>query len=93
LDPNELGNPFKAALFSGLSFVVGAALPVLPFVFMGDLAFRTAIILSLSGFFVIGAGRTLATGRNPLKSGLEMFLIGTIAAIITYLIGSLIGGV
>ncbi|MBW2980666.1 VIT1/CCC1 transporter family protein [Candidatus Woesearchaeota archaeon] len=92
INPEELGSPYKAAFCSGVSFVIGAALPVLPFVFMGSLAFRTAIILSLSGFFLIGAGRTVATGRNPLRSGLEMFFIGTAAAIITYFIGSLIGG-
>ena len=92
LNPEELGSPYKAALASGLSFTIGAAVPVLPFVFMESLAFKTAIILSLSGFFLIGAGRTVATGRNPWRSGLEMFLVGTIAAVITYFIGSLIGG-
>jgi len=55
------------------------------------LAFYVSIAMSLSGFFFIGVGRTLATGKNPWKSGLEMFLIGTGAAIVTYIIGSLVG--
>ena len=92
IDPDSLNSPIKAAVASGISFTLGAAVPVLPFVFMGALAFKTAIILSLSGFFLIGAGRTVATGRNPFKSGLEMFIVGTLAAAVTYLIGSLIGG-
>lgn len=91
IDPEELGSPYRAALASGISFTIGAAVPVLPFVILGKSAFAVAIILSLSGFFIIGAGRTIITGRNPVKSGIEMFLIGTGAAIVTYIIGSLIG--
>lgn len=89
--PGQLGSPFKAGIASGISFSIGAAVPILPFIFLGAIAFKVAIILSLSSFFIIGAGRTLVTGKNAFKSGLEMFLIGTGAAIITYLIGSLIG--
>jgi VIT1/CCC1 family predicted Fe2+/Mn2+ transporter/rubrerythrin len=92
LDPDSLGSPYKAAACSCLSFVVGAAVPIFPFMLMLDYAFRTSIILSLIGFFLIGAGRTIATGRSPLRSGLEMFFIGTGAAVITYIIGALVGG-
>jgi VIT1/CCC1 family predicted Fe2+/Mn2+ transporter len=91
INPEELGCPGKAALVSGISFTIGAAVPIIPFTLLGSMAFQTSIILSLLGFFIIGAGRTIATGRNPWKSGIEMFLIGTGAAIITYMIGSAIG--
>jgi VIT1/CCC1 family predicted Fe2+/Mn2+ transporter len=91
-DPEELGDPMKAGISSGVSFTIGASVPILPWVILpGTLALYVSIILSLGGFFVIGAGRTLVTGKNPVKSGLEMFLIGTIAAIITYAIGSFLG--
>jgi VIT1/CCC1 family predicted Fe2+/Mn2+ transporter len=90
--PEETGNPLKAGLTSGVSFVIGSSLPVLPWILLpGKLALYTSIGLSLCGFFAVGVCRTLVTGKNPWKSGLEMFAIGTIAAIITYLIGSMIG--
>jgi VIT1/CCC1 family predicted Fe2+/Mn2+ transporter len=90
--PEELGSPLKAGITSGFFFTLGALIPIVPWIiFPGILAFYVSIIMSLGGFFFIGIGRTLATGRNPWISGLEMFLIGTGAAIVTYLIGSLVG--
>jgi len=92
VDPDELGDPRKAALASGFSFVVGSSMPIMPFLlFSGRFSFYVSIALSLGGFFVIGAVRTIVTGRKPILSGLEMFLIGTAAALITYFVGKIIG--
>ena len=91
--PTNISSPFKAGFLSGISFVLGASLPIFPFIiFEGSLALYITGILSLGGFFIIGAGRTIITGKNPWISGLEMFLIGTGASVITYLIGDLVGG-
>jgi VIT1/CCC1 family predicted Fe2+/Mn2+ transporter len=91
-DPEELGHPGKAGITSGIFFTLGALIPIIPWVvFPGILALYTSIIMSLGGFFFIGVGRTLVTGKSPWKSGVEMFLIGTAAAIITYVIGGLVG--
>lgn len=88
-DPEQLSNPFKAALLTGVSFIIGAALPVVPFLFCAnEYAFAISIVSSLAGFFIIGAVRTIVTGKNPLLSGLEMFCIGTGASAITFLIGT-----
>jgi len=93
INPDRLGSPLRAGIFSGISFIIGSSVPILPFVFTtGQDAIFTSTVISLSGFFLIGAGRTVITGKNPWRSGLEMFIIGTLAAIITYFIGSLIGG-
>jgi VIT1/CCC1 family predicted Fe2+/Mn2+ transporter len=90
--PEELGSPAKAGLTSGIFFTMGALIPIVPWIiFPGLIALYASIVMSLSGFFFIGVGRTLVTGKNPWKSGFEMFLIGTAAAIITYIIGSLVG--
>lgn len=90
--PEDLGSPLTAALVSGISFIVGASVPILPFLLIpGRGAIYSAGALSLLGFFAIGAGRTIVTGKSPWRSGLEMFLIGTGAAAVTYLIGSLMG--
>lgn len=92
LDPEDLGDPLKAGIMSGTAFTLGAAVPVIPWVLLhGKLALYVSIFLSLGGFFLIGMGRTIVTGKNPWRSGLEMFIIGTVSAIITYLIGNIIG--
>jgi VIT1/CCC1 family predicted Fe2+/Mn2+ transporter/rubrerythrin len=92
LDPRELGSPIGAAGGSFVSFAVGAAVPVLPYVIMsGGAAFATSIVLSLLALFAVGAGVSLLTGRGFLFSGLRQVAIGAGAAIVTFAVGSLIG--
>lgn len=90
--PGEAGNPFVAAITSFLTFAVGAALPILPWLFVGD---GPGIVLSaiFSGFglFAVGAAITLYTGRTVLFSGVRMLAFGLAAAAITFGIGSMIG--
>jgi len=43
------------------------------------------------GLFVIGAAITLFTGRPVWQSGLRQVIFGLAAALVTYLIGRLIG--
>jgi VIT1/CCC1 family predicted Fe2+/Mn2+ transporter/rubrerythrin len=92
LDPDELGSPWGAAGGSMVSFALGAAVPVIPFLFGGGLGI-TAISLgaSLVALFAVGAGVSMLTGRSLAFSGLRQLGIGLGAAVVTYLIGSLIG--
>jgi hypothetical protein len=54
-----------------------------------------SVSLALSGLAPIGLGATkvLVTGRNALKSGLEMLLVGGLAAGVAYLVGTLLKGI
>jgi VIT1/CCC1 family predicted Fe2+/Mn2+ transporter len=79
-------------LSSLFAFVVGAILPVLPYIFgSGTTAFVLSIVLSAIGLAIVGAAITLFTGRNPLLGALRMVAIGAIAATVTYAVGRLIG--
>jgi VIT1/CCC1 family predicted Fe2+/Mn2+ transporter len=92
LDPDELGSPWGAAIGSMISFAIGAAVPVIPFLFGGG--FTVVFIslgLSLAALFAVGAGVSMLTGRGLLFSGFRQLGIGLGAALVTYLIGSLIG--
>lgn len=92
LDPEELGNPWRAAWGSFLAFGSGAIVPVLPFLFGGGLAvFVASIGLSLIAMFAVGAAVSLLTGRSPLVSGVRQVIIGVAAAGVTFLVGRLIG--
>ncbi len=93
IDPQELGgSAYVAAVTSFGLFAVGAAFPILPFIFWGG---GTAILVSLAasaiGLFVIGAAITLMTGRSVLFSGMRQVLVGMAAAALTYGLGKLIG--
>jgi len=92
LDPDELGSPWGAAIGSMISFAVGAAVPVIPFVFGGGVAIMAVSLgLSLAALFAVGAGVSLLTGRSLVFSGLRQLGIGLGAATVTFLIGTLIG--
>jgi vacuolar iron transporter family protein len=92
LDPDELGSPWGAAGGSFIAFGVGAAIPVIPYVLTsGGTAFVAAIALSLAALFAVGAGVSLLTGRSLLFSGARQVLIGSAAAIVTYVVGLAIG--
>ncbi len=93
IDPSELGgSAFHAALVSFLLFATGAALPVLPFVFLsGVWAIAVSAALSAAGLFLLGAAITLFTGKPVLLSGLRQVGFGVAAAAAVFLIGHLIG--
>jgi vacuolar iron transporter family protein len=92
LDPEELGSPVGAAVSSFVTFSVGAFVPLAPYlVTEGATAAWTAVALSLSSLFVVGAVMTRFTGRPVFVSGGRMLLIGGAAALVTFLIGTLLG--
>ncbi len=92
LDPGQLGSAWGAASSSFVSFAIGAAIPLLPFlVATGATALVAAFALALVALFLVGAGVSLLTGRGLLFSGARQVAIGAAAAAITYLVGSLIG--
>jgi vacuolar iron transporter family protein len=92
LDPDELGSPISASAGSFLAFAIGAFIPVLPYLLIaGPSAFAVSIALSLVALFAVGAGVSLLTGRGVLFSGLRQVGIGAAAAIVTYIVGTVIG--
>jgi VIT1/CCC1 family predicted Fe2+/Mn2+ transporter len=93
LNPDDLGSPWGAALFSFLAFGAGAVLPLLPFVIGLPLgrAVTTAAAVAGVALFGVGAALSLFTGRNAWLGGLRMVAIGGGAGVITWFIGSLLG--
>jgi VIT1/CCC1 family predicted Fe2+/Mn2+ transporter len=92
LDPDELGSPWGAAGSSFITFAGGAFVPLVPFLFAtGAVAAWVSVGLSLSALFGVGYFLTRLTHKAPLLSGGRMVLIGGSAALVTYLIGRLIG--
>jgi vacuolar iron transporter family protein len=92
LDPDELGSPYGAAFGSFVAFALGAFVPVAPYlVGSGVVAFGVALALSLVALFAVGAGVSLLTGRSALFSGARQVGIGAAAAIVTFIVGTVIG--
>ena len=92
LNPDELGSPWGAAIFSFLSFAAGALVPLLPFLGLaGDQALPLSIAATALALFAVGAAISLFTGRSALRDGLRMLAIGAAAGALTYSIGKLLG--
>jgi VIT1/CCC1 family predicted Fe2+/Mn2+ transporter len=92
LDPTQLGSPWIAAGSSFLAFILGAAVPVLPYVLTaGTTAWVASGVLSCMALFGVGALISIFTARGPLPSGLRMLGIGLLASAITYGVGWLLG--
>lgn len=92
--PEDLGSPWTAAIASFLLFALGAIIPVIPFLFGSGMGFVIAgAVASGFGLFLLGTGITLLTGRHWLFGGLRQLVLGLAAAVLTYVIGGLVGGV
>jgi VIT1/CCC1 family predicted Fe2+/Mn2+ transporter len=92
LNPDDLGSPWGAALFSFSAFACGAAVPLMPFLFAGGArSMMIAIAMTVVALFAVGATLSLFTGRNAWWSGARMLGIGVAAGAVTYLIGKGLG--
>ncbi len=90
--------PSSAALMTFGAFVLFGTLPLI--IYMIDTVFHTnlsmptmfliSILLSGLSLFGLGAAKYFITKRNPLVSGLEMLIVGGLAAAVSYLIGVLL---
>ena len=71
IDPDELGGSAAvAAVASFVPFTLGAAVPVLPFVFLsGTAATVTSVAASAGGLFLLGSAITLLTHRGVVRTG------------------------
>tara|TARA_Y100000310_G_scaffold272474_1_gene287434 strand:- start:1682 stop:2368 length:687 start_codon:yes stop_codon:yes gene_type:complete len=82
----------KITIIMGLSFILGALIPLTPYFFFNVTnALWISIFASAIGLFLIGIGKCKFTQRSPFKSGLEMLAVGAIATIISYYAGYLVG--
>ncbi len=89
LNPHELGSAWGAATASFLAFAIGAAIPLMPFVWGSSRSLTVSVGLTLAALFATGAAVSLFTGRSSWWSGLRMVLIGAAAAGTTWLVGHL----
>ena len=90
IDPDRLPSPVLAAVSSFVSFAVGAALPVLPYV-IGSASLVPSLIVSLLALFACGAVVSRVTTRSWWFGGLRQLVLGGVAAALTFAIGDLVG--
>jgi VIT1/CCC1 family predicted Fe2+/Mn2+ transporter/rubrerythrin len=92
LDPDDLGSPVKVAASSFVAFSVGAAVPVIPYIFAQDTtALIFAIVFAALALVAVGGTVGYLSGAGIFKSAMRQLIVGAGAAAVTYIIGSLVG--
>ncbi|MEK6932872.1 MAG: VIT1/CCC1 transporter family protein [Nanoarchaeota archaeon] len=92
--PREYSKPGKSAFIVGLSAIIGSVIPLISFfIFPVSLGIIIALILSALALFITGTIKAKLTVGNEFRSGLEMLIIGMVAALTGYLVGYLFGNI
>lgn len=82
---------WRSALVVGLSAIVGSLIPLIPFAFLPvGYSMIVSILVTAVVLFAVGVYKARTMVGNPLKSGLEMAAIGTVSALVGYLVGALL---
>ena len=85
-------SPFREGWITGLATAFGAAIPVFPFlVWHGTTAIVISFTVAMLSHFLVGAARSVFTGRSAFRSGLDMFVVGVGVALVGYYVGGWVG--
>ena len=92
IDPSATGSPWMAAISSFWAFVVGAFIPLLPWLWSttGNQIYWS-IGLAAVGAAVVGGAIGWFTRRGVLRSAVRQLVIATLAAAVTFGVGRLVG--
>jgi VIT1/CCC1 family predicted Fe2+/Mn2+ transporter len=89
---DESRSPVSDGLATFAAFVAAGSLPLVPFLFIHESAplFLISAIATAISLFVVGAARALVTTRGALVCGIEMLVVGGVAAAIAYSLGAFV---
>jgi VIT1/CCC1 family predicted Fe2+/Mn2+ transporter len=84
-------SPWKAAVYSGFLFIAGSLPSVLPFFFVASATTGLwwAAALSGSALFGVGVAKTVATGTNPWRAGIENLSVSLLGGVLSFGVGRL----
>ncbi len=91
LSPEITSNPIKDALTMGSAYMAAAIIPIFPYFFaLGWQALTSSIIATLVGLFLLGLGKGRVVQKSPILQGLQILVIGAVAAGIGFVLGEII---
>ena len=94
----EENRPIYEGAFTFAAFGIAGAVPLLPYLLDAllqlnlslEMRFQTSALMSAVTLFLLGSGKVRMTGKNLLRSGVEMLLVGGLAGAVAYGIGMLL---
>ena len=86
--PSDYEHPFRIGMTVFWATIVGSLIPLIPFFFLTvKMGIIVSLYISLIALFAAGSFKAKITIGSWKKSGLEMMLIGGLAAVAGYIIG------
>ena len=89
-DLSDRRDALRHGLATVVGFIAAGVLPLAAYVLPLEPAVRfpASIALAAAALFSVGAARTFVTKRGFLRSGVEMLLVGSLAAVVAFGIGA-----
>jgi vacuolar iron transporter family protein len=82
------GSPTAAGLIVGVSYVLAAAVPLLPYLFLvGTRALLASMAITAVALYGVGVGKARLTQRPELRAGIETMMAGLVGTAICWGIG------
>lgn len=84
------GHFVQHGVITFVSFLMAGSIPLIPYIFsMGSpqTSFMLSSVFAAAAFWFVGAARTLLTGGNPWKAGMEILVIGGLASAVAFAVG------
>lgn len=88
---------WKTSMVTFISFILAGLLPLIPYIailfgveLFPDNQFLMSIITTGLAMFFVGSLRTFVIKGKWFNNGLEMFLVGSVAALVAYYLGSFV---
>ncbi len=92
IDPNNLTNPWHAALASAASFTLGAMIPLIAILLpASDLKVPVTFVAVLVALVLTGTISAKVGGANPFRATVRVVIGGALAMIATSIVGSMVG--
>ena len=88
--PAEIRSPWKAAFATFSAFLICGIVPLIPYLFGIKNSFNISSALTGVTFFLIGSVKSRWSTASWLRSGLETFFVGALAAVLAYIVGVLL---
>lgn len=85
------GESLKAGLTMFASYFVAGLIPLAPYVYLGEEAFRYSILASLAALLLLGAWSGTLSRAGIIRSALRMAIVGGLAVAVGVGAGSLLG--
>ncbi|HSR49109.1 MAG TPA: VIT1/CCC1 transporter family protein [Anaerolineales bacterium] len=88
LTPVDYRSAARSAAIVGVAAIIGSLIPLAPFAVLPvPPAMVASVIVAAVSLFAVGAYKARRTVGKPWRSGTEMAIIGTLSALVGYLVG------